>query len=74
MLRLGEGTKWRGSGLIGTFKSSGVESKLVNDSIQLYKNLEENGYKTGWKQVGSLLLAQTRDRIIDFKRMNAISV
>ncbi|CAG0879333.1 unnamed protein product [Darwinula stevensoni] len=74
MGKLGEGTKWRGSGLIGTFKSSGVESKLVNDSIQLYKSLEENGYKTGWKQVGSLLLARTRDRVTDFKRLKALSV
>ncbi|XP_066592001.1 pyruvate dehydrogenase phosphatase regulatory subunit, mitochondrial isoform X2 [Prorops nasuta] len=72
--RLGGGTAWHGSGLIGAFKPSLAQVKLTQDSIALYKELEEKGLSTGWKQCGSLSLARTRDRMTSFRRMNAQSV
>lgn len=72
--RLGGGTTWHTSGLVGAFKPSLAQVKLAQDSIALYKELEEKGLSTGWKQCGSLSLARTRDRMTVFKRMKAQSI
>lgn len=74
MCRLGGGTTWHSSGLIGMFKPTPIETKLAQYSIQLYKEMEAKGLKTGWKQCGSLLVARTRDRMTVFKKMKAHSV
>ncbi|XP_031782504.1 pyruvate dehydrogenase phosphatase regulatory subunit, mitochondrial [Nasonia vitripennis] len=72
--RLGGGTTWHASGLIGAFKPSMTQVKLTQDSIALYKELEAKGLPTGWKQCGSLSLARTGDRMTVFRRMKAQSV
>ncbi|KOC63890.1 Pyruvate dehydrogenase phosphatase regulatory subunit, mitochondrial [Habropoda laboriosa] len=72
--RLGGGTTWHTSGLVGAFKPSLAQVKLAQDSIGLYKELEEKGLSTGWKQCGSLSLARTRDRMTVFRRMKAQSI
>ncbi|KZC08438.1 Pyruvate dehydrogenase phosphatase regulatory subunit, mitochondrial [Dufourea novaeangliae] len=72
--RLGGGTTWHTSGLVGAFKPSLAQVKLAQDSIALYKELEEKGLPTGWKQCGSLSLARTRDRMTVFRRMKAQSI
>ncbi|KYN15161.1 PREDICTED: pyruvate dehydrogenase phosphatase regulatory subunit, mitochondrial isoform X1 [Trachymyrmex cornetzi] len=72
--RLGGGTTWHASGLVGAFKPSLAQVKLAQDSIALYKELEKKGLSTGWKQCGSLSLARTRDRMTSFRRMKAQSV
>lgn len=73
-IRLGGGTTWHASGLVGAFKPSLTQVKLAQDSIALYKELERKGLSTGWKQCGSLSLARTRDRMTSFRRMKAQSV
>ncbi|CAK9803481.1 Pyruvate dehydrogenase phosphatase regulatory subunit, mitochondrial [Anthophora plagiata] len=72
--RLGGGTTWHTSGLVGAFKPSLAQVKLAQDSIGLYKELEKKGLSTGWKQCGSLSLARTRDRMTVFRRMKAQSI
>ncbi|XP_076687324.1 pyruvate dehydrogenase phosphatase regulatory subunit, mitochondrial [Andrena cerasifolii] len=72
--RLGGGTTWHTSGLVGVFKPSLAQVKLAQDSIALYKELEDKGLSTGWKQCGSLSLARTRDRMTLFRRMKAQSI
>lgn len=72
--RLGGGTTWHTSGLVGVFKPSLSQVKLAQDSIALYKELEDKGLSTGWKQCGSLSLARTRDRMTVFRRMKAQSM
>ncbi|XP_018058910.1 PREDICTED: pyruvate dehydrogenase phosphatase regulatory subunit, mitochondrial isoform X2 [Atta colombica] len=72
--RLGGGTTWHASGLVGAFKPSLAQVKLAQDSIALYQELEKKGLSTGWKQCGSLSLARTRDRMTSFRRMKAQSV
>lgn len=74
MRRLGAGTTWHSSGLIGAFKPSLAQLKLAQNSIELYKTLEKKGLSTGWKQCGSLSLARTGDRMTVFRRMKAQSV
>lgn len=72
--RCGGGTTWHLAGLVGVFKPSLTQVKLAQSSVQLYKHMEENGLKTGWKMCGSLCLARTHDRMTVFRRMKAQSV
>ncbi|KAJ8959314.1 hypothetical protein NQ318_022000 [Aromia moschata] len=72
--RVGGGTTWHSSGLIGVFKPSLTQVKLTKSSVELYKELEAKGLPTGWKQCGSLNVAKTRDRMTVFRRMKAQSV
>lgn len=72
--KIGSGTTWHASGLVGVFKPSLVQVNLCQSSIDLYRSLAEQGYDTGWKQCGSLCVARTSDRMTMFRRMKAISV
>lgn len=72
--RIGGGTTWHSSGLIGVFKPSLAQVKLTKQSVKLYQELESKGLPTGWKQCGSLNVARTRDRMTVFKRMRDQSV
>ncbi|KAK9701359.1 FAD dependent oxidoreductase central domain [Popillia japonica] len=72
--RIGGGTTWHSSGLIGTFKPSLSQISLTKSSIELYKELEAKGLSTGWKQCGSVNLARTTDRMFIFRRMKAQSI
>lgn len=72
---LGGGTTWHSSGLISLLKPSFVETKLTKLSKDLYLELErEHGFYTGWKEVGSLFVAQTEERMHYYKRMKSESV
>lgn len=71
--RLGGGSTWHAAGLLGQLKQNSTESKLCQYSVSLYKKLEEQGLKTGWKQCGSLLLARTKDRMISLKRLKSMA-
>lgn len=64
---IGSGTSHSGSGVLGLFKPSS-ERQIVTYSVNLIKTLQEQGYNLGFKQCGSLNLAQTRDRAIALKR------
>ena len=68
---LGGGTTSTSSGLIGLLKFSHVETKLSQISKDLYAELEEKGYDTGWKNCGSLFVAQTRERMDHFRRLKS---
>jgi len=62
---------WTLSGFIGVFMPSLTQVKLARSSVQLYRNMEAQGLKTGWKQCGSLSIARTRNRMTVFRRMKA---
>ncbi|XP_045462429.1 pyruvate dehydrogenase phosphatase regulatory subunit, mitochondrial isoform X1 [Harmonia axyridis] len=72
--RVGGGTTWNTSGLVGVFKPSLAQVKLTRSSVDLYETLHSKGLQTGWKQCGSLNIARTKDRMTMFRRMKAQSV
>lgn len=74
LFRVGGGTTWHSSGLIGVFKPSLSQVRLTQSSVALYEELESRGLSTGWKQCGSLNVARTVDRMIVFRRMKAQSM
>jgi len=67
---IGSGTSHFGSGTLGLFKPI-ADRNLIMYSINLYRRLQELGYDIGFKQCGSLNLAQTKDRLIALKRRMA---
>lgn len=71
--RVGQGSVWHNSGIIGSFKQSDTQVKMARKSIKLLEHLENQGYPIGWKQCGSLNLARNRDRMTTFRRMKSLS-
>lgn len=64
---VGSGTSQEGSGMLGLFKSAS-QRRIVNHSIDLIKQLQQDGHDLELVQCGSLNLARTRDRAIALKR------
>ena len=68
-LQLTHGSTWHAAGLVGQLRSSSNLTRLMRYGAQLYGSLEqETGQATGWRGVGSLRLAASRDRWIELKR------
>jgi 4-methylaminobutanoate oxidase (formaldehyde-forming) len=65
---IGGGATSFAAGLVGGAPQAGLR-KLIDASAKLYAALEKDtGLATGWKQVGSLVLAQTEARMIQYRR------
>lgn len=67
------GTSRFGSGTLGLFKPID-ERNIINYSIKLYKKLQSEGYNLNIEQVGSINLAQTKDRMIALRRRMAFNI
>ncbi len=66
---LTEGATWHAAGLVGQFRSHQGLTKLMQNSVKLYRELsEKTGQDTGWKEVGSLRVAASQDRWMEFKK------
>lgn len=61
------GTSQYCTGLIGLFKPEGMR-RVIMDSLNMYRELEQQGYDVGLRQCGSLNLAQSQDRMIALQR------
>jgi glycine/D-amino acid oxidase-like deaminating enzyme len=61
------------SGLVGSFKHSAQQVKLGKYSVQLLNDLTKEGFDIGWDQRGSLHLARTHDRMLQFRKMKSQS-
>lgn len=67
--QLTSGTTWHAAGLIGQLRATANMTKLAKYSQELYGSLEaETGVATGFKRVGSITLALTRERYEELKR------
>ncbi len=63
------GTTWHAAGLIGQLRATLNMTKLAQYSAQLYATLEdETGIATGYKQTGSVALALSEERMVEFQR------
>ena len=71
---LGSGTSWHAAGMVGRLRTSNSLTEINRYSAELYSSLEEKtGHPIGWKQVGSLIVAQTEDRMIQLRRTVAMA-
>jgi sarcosine dehydrogenase len=72
--QLAGGTTWHAAGLVGRLRTSNSMTKINKYSAELYARLEkETGHPVGWKQVGSLIAAKGKDRMIQLRRTAAMS-
>ncbi len=66
---LTHGATWHAAGLVGQLRTSRNTTRMLQQSVELYDRLEEEtGRAIGWRKVGSLRLACSRDRLFEIKR------
>ncbi len=66
---LTSGSTFHSAGLVGQLRSSLSLTKMMMESVQLYRSLEEEvGLETGWREVGSLRLASSQERMEEIAR------
>lgn len=71
---LAGGTTWHAAGLVGRLRTTNSMTKINKYSAELYARLEkETGHSVGWKEVGSLIVARSEDRMIQLRRTAAMS-
>ena len=72
--KLGGGTSWHAAGLVGRLRTSNSMTRINKYTVELYSQLEqETGHSVGWKQVGSLIVAKSEDRMIQLQRTMAMA-
>jgi glycine cleavage system T protein len=66
---LTSGSTFHSAGLVGQLRSSLSLTKMMMSSVDLYRSLEEEvGLETGWREVGSLRLASSSERMEEIAR------
>jgi len=72
--RLGGGTSWHAAGLVGRLRTSNSMTRINKYTVELCSQLQqETGHSVGWKQVGSLIVAKSEDRMIQLRRTMAMA-
>lgn len=72
--QLAGGTSWHAAGLVGRLRTSNSMTRINKYTAELYSQLEaETGHSVGWKQVGSLIVAKSEDRMIQLRRTMAMA-
>src|SRR5712675_2053664 len=72
--QLAGGTTWHAAGLVGRLRTNNSMTKINKYSAELYAGLEkETGHPIGWKQVGSLIVARSEERMIQLRRTTAMA-
>ncbi|MGH7333227.1 MAG: NAD(P)/FAD-dependent oxidoreductase, partial [Candidatus Rokuibacteriota bacterium] len=63
------GSTFHSAGLVGQLRSSVALTRVNMASVELYRQLaRQTGHDPGWRQVGSLRLASSRERLLELKR------
>src|SRR6266576_2960716 len=66
---LTSGSTFHSAGLVGQLRSSLSLTRMMMSSVELYRTLEaEIGLETGWREVGSLRLASSEERMEELAR------
>ena len=72
--QLGGGTTWHAAGLVGRLRTTNSMTRINKYSVELYAGLErETGHSVGWKQVGSIIVGRSEDRMVQLRRTAAMS-
>src|SRR5437660_12281482 len=66
---LTSGSTFRSAGLVGQLRGSLSLTKMMMNSVELYRTLQDEvGLETGWHEVGSLRLASCQERMEELAR------
>jgi sarcosine dehydrogenase len=72
--RLAGGTTWHAAGMVTRLRTSSSMMRINQASADLYARLHAlTGHDVGWRQVGSLVLAQTPERLTQYHRTTAMA-
>ncbi|MCE9546039.1 MAG: FAD-dependent oxidoreductase [Planctomycetia bacterium] len=72
--KLAGGTSWHAAGMVGRLRVSRSMTEVNKYSAELYARLEsETGVSTDWKATGSLMLAQSAERMTQLRRTVAMA-
>jgi len=72
--QLAGGTTWHAAGMVGRLRTSNSLTRINQYSAELYAGLEAvTGLPTGWKQVGSLVMATNLERMKQLHRTAAMA-
>lgn len=67
--QLTHGSTWHAAGLVGQLRSKRNLTRLMQNSVALYRTLErETGQAIDWREVGSVRLASSKERWSEMKR------
>jgi len=65
------GSTFHSAGLVGQLRGSLSLTRMMMSSVELYRTLgEEVGLETGWREVGSLRLASSQERMEELARQS----
>src|SRR5579859_7763507 len=68
---LTSGSTFHSAGLVGQLRGSLSLTRMMMNSVALYRSLAaEVGLETGWREVGSLRLASSPERLEELKRQS----
>jgi len=71
---LTSGSTFHSAGLVGQLRTNANLTRMIRYSTDLYRRLkDETGVDPGWRQVGSLRLASSPERLEELKRLVAVS-
>ena len=72
--KLGGGTTWHAAGMVGRLRTTTSMTRINQCSAEIYAGLEkETGHSVGWKQVGSVIVGKSKDRMIQLQRTCAMA-
>ena len=72
--KLGGGTTWHSAGMVGRLRTSSSMTVINKYSAELYSKLEEEtGHPVNWRQVGSLIVGKSEDRMTQLRRTTAMA-
>ena len=71
---LTDGATWHAAGLVGQLRSSRNVTRMLEQSVEMYRGLEsETGQAVDWHEVGSLRLACSQEREMELKRLTTMA-
>ncbi len=72
--KLGGGTTWHAAGMVGRLRTTNSMTAINKYSAELYAGLEkETGHSVGWKQVGSVIVGKSTERMAQLHRTCAMA-
>jgi sarcosine dehydrogenase len=72
--RLTDGATWHAAGLVGQLRSSRNTTRMLEQSVEMYRGLEaETGQAVDWHETGSLRLACSPERVMELKRLTTMA-
>src|SRR5260370_42468766 len=70
---LTSGSTFHSAGLVGQLRTSANLTRMIRYSTDLYRRLkDETGVDPGWREVGSLRLASSPERLEELKPLAAV--